>query len=137
MAEAVATPTVTFIDHSAGCVHVFGTLAVDADPATYATGGIACDFTGLIPGVATVLKVAVRSQKSWNSPASPTSPYSPNTTEYEYYYTPGGTLANGKLQIFEAAGSAAPLSEIAASATPAVVSNDTIGFEGWFKKGGV
>lgn len=44
MAEATAIPTSTVVWDDGHMVHVVGTMAIGASPATYAAGGIACDI---------------------------------------------------------------------------------------------
>lgn len=57
-----------------------------------------------------------------------------NTSGYIYRFSPGTTLANGKLLIFVQDGTTGPLKEIAASALPAGVTGDTIAIRAEFTK---
>lgn len=105
---------------------LFGTILVDASPATYLAGGIPCSFAGF-DGVRSdypPLEVRV-----WSEPASGAP------SGYIYQFCRGTTLAGGRLSILESAGSAAPLVEITdGSAIPAAASGDTIRFHAYFQR---
>jgi hypothetical protein len=124
MAVATAKVTVIATDTTQSCEHVYGKVAVDASPATYATGGIAMSLSGFdqIKSGSVPLEVTVNSKSA-------------NTKKYIYQFVTGTTLANGKLQIFvQDATAGNPLNEMAAGAIPAGVSGDTIGIRAIFKK---
>lgn len=95
MAAATATPTVTSTDETQTKTHLWGSLAVDASPATYTTDGIVCSFAGL-----DILKSGqVPSEiRAWSEPTSGAP------SGYQYQYVRGTTLANGKLVIFAGGG---------------------------------
>jgi hypothetical protein len=128
MAAAVATPTVTFKDATQGLLHIVGTVAISASPATYAATGLVMDFTGKVETNRPPIAVSVRSAVASGSGA---------TSLFVYNFNPGTTPANGKLQVFTGAAAQSALAELADGAVPAGVSGDTIQFEAWFKKGGV
>jgi hypothetical protein len=128
MADAVATPTVTFNDATQGLYHVLGTVAIGADPLTYSAKGLVMDFTGKVETGAAPISCSVRSAVAAGSGA---------TALYVYNFNPGTTAANGKLQIFTGAAAQSALAELADGVIPAAVHGDTIVFEAWFKKGGV
>lgn len=113
----MATATATFtqyvypngLDETGRFERHIGTVAIQASPATYATGGLALSF----------LNESVKS----NNPAQQVSIYSVAGSGYVYAYN----ASTGKVQIFQSAGSAAPLAELGnGSAIPAGVSGDTI-----------
>jgi hypothetical protein len=115
MADAVATATVVN-DYADSVYRVFGTLAVDASPAVYVTGGIAMNLNqAAIKASRTPIRVTVVGQAG-----------------YVYEYAPGSDNSNGKLLIRAQTSGAAeddPLGELAASAIPAACSGDSITFE--------
>lgn len=124
MAAAVATISITQPpDNSQRLIHVFGTVAIGADPLTYGAGGIVMTFAGqdLIKSNEVPLKVDVRSAKA-----------SGGTGLYVYSFCPGTTMVNGKLQVFTGAAAQSPLAELADGVVPAGVSADTIIFDAWF-----
>lgn len=125
MAAAVATISVTTVDNSQKLAHVFGTVAIGADPLTYGAGGIVMTFAGndLIKSNEVPLKVSVFSAKAAGG-----------TALYVYSFAPGTTLANGKLQVFTGAAAQSALAELADGAVPAGVSGDTIVFDAWFTR---
>lgn len=115
---AVSTVTVTiqqtWMDMK--MLHVFGTIAIQASPGTYPTGGFTLNLNDpLIKAQRAPLKVEVIPQSK-----------QAGQTEYDYSFIPGSNNTNGKLKIFT--GSA----ELAAAATPSGVSGDTIQFEALF-----
>jgi hypothetical protein len=128
MADAVATPTVTFNDATQGLLHVLGTVAIGADPLTYSAKGLVMSFAGKVETGAAPVACRVQSAVAAGSGA---------TALYVYNFNPGTTAANGKLQIFTGAAAQSALAELADGAIPAAVHGDTIVFEAWFKKGGV
>jgi len=128
MAQAVATPTITEpVDNMMRTIIVRGTIAVQANPATYKAGGIACSFAGFddIKSGSPPLNVKV-----WSQPAAGVSP-----SGYVYDYTPGTSQANGQLSIFTGAAAQSPLTELTdGAAIPAGVSGDSIYFEATFAR---
>lgn len=111
MADAVATVTVTktISFPGAGVMKLFGTLAIDADPAVYVANGI--DFSGFtgLPGVA----------------GNPLSMQVEGLSGYIFKYVP----STGKLMIFDVHLVApSPLEELTDAAIPAAISGDTIDF---------
>ena len=127
MAAAVATPTAVDVESGQKYFRVYGTVAISASPATYATHGIVMDMSKLnIPSSSVPAFVEVIS-----APASGTSP-----SGYVYQFCPGTTQANGNLCIFQtgSATTGVPLGELAAAAIPAGVSGDAISFVAYFKK---
>ena len=96
---------------------VIGTVTVNAGD--YATGGLTLSLADAAIN-ASWLPV-------WVDIVSPTS-------GYVYRFNPGTALANGKLLIFGQDGTTGPLKEIAAAATPAGVTGDTINIRAEFTK---
>ena len=96
MGVAVATPTLTQpLDNTQHNIVAYGTIAVTASTATYATGGVVLDFSKLgISSSYPPFLVTIKSEPLVASPA---------TAEYIYTFLPGTTLANGKLQIYTGA----------------------------------
>lgn len=116
MADAVATPTVTQQWAGVPGYRVIGTIAIDASPAAYVTGGIALSF----------LQAAIKAQRV------PKYVSVKGIGGYIYSYVNGTTAGDGLLRIFaQTSGASAgdPLGQLAASAIPAGVSGDTITFE--------
>ena len=114
MAVAVATPTVTntISFPGAGIVKIQGTIAIDASPATYATGGLAVSLAGQ-PGVA----------------SNPIKMVISGVAGYTYTWD----RPNAKMQIWLVHLVApSPLEEHAAAAIAAGVSGDTITFDAEF-----
>jgi len=126
MAVANAKVTVTRVDATLNSEIVYGTIAVDANPATYATHGIPLSFasqdqikSSAPPSLITVSE----------APASGSS-----ASGYEYIGVPGTTQINGVLQIFQCAGSGNPNSELAAAAVPGAVSGAALVFKAEFPR---
>lgn len=97
---------------------VFGTLAVDASPDTYATGGIAlaaANFRG---------KVALSAE------AKPRFMLIMGKAGYHYEYDRAGD----KLLIRQGVAAGSPLAELSAAAVPATVSSDVVNFVAVFEK---
>jgi len=98
--------------------YALGTVAIGASPLTYTAGGMAMSLlVPLIKASRTPLKVTVSGR-----------------TGYIFKYIPGTDASNGLLMIFvQDAVAGNPLLEMAdATAIPAAVSGDTIGFEAVF-----
>lgn len=114
MAAAIVTVTVGTTGWADSKYHHFLQLAVGASPATYTTGGIACNFD-----VALV-----------KASRTPSIVFVYGISGYVYSYVKGTDNSNGLLKIFAQTASAAagdPLGELAnSSAIPAGVSGDTI-----------
>ncbi|MGA8768236.1 MAG: hypothetical protein WB559_14550 [Candidatus Acidiferrales bacterium] len=53
---------------------------------------------------------------------------------YDYVFTPGAALTNGKVKIFQQGASAGAFPELASGAYPSAITSDTITFYGIFKK---
>lgn len=130
MATAIATVTINAfpsgVDYTKKSVIVRGTIAVQASPATYATGGLSLNFNVLQP----VTNFAIETL------SGPSQVFIDSGAGGLYEY--GWNKANNALQIFAAsagvAGSA-PFVEFAnATAIPASVSGDTIYFEAVFPR---
>lgn len=127
MAAALATVTVTDVDNTQKYEIVHFTVAVNANPATYTTGGNVCSFSGFDQIKATSPATRIL---CWSQPAAA----SPNTSEFVYSILPGTTLANGVFQVFTGAAAQSALTELSAGAVPAGVSGDTIVGVAWFKR---
>lgn len=119
MANATAVPTAT--SQWAGPMYrVYGTIAIDASPAVYVTGGIVLSF----------LQSAIKASRV------PERVTVIGTAGYLYQYVKGTTAGDGLLRISaQTSGASAgdPLAQIAASAIPAAVSGDAITFEAVWK----
>jgi hypothetical protein len=131
MAVALATPTfsagsnpLTAADETQKNEHLWGTIAVDASPATYAPGGLVCAFAS---GSAPRSGYPPLEIRVWSEPTSGTP------SGYTYQYVRGTTQANGKLVIMQD-GSTSPSAEIPTAAVPAGVSGDTIRFHAIFAR---
>lgn len=129
---AVATATVTVSAFPNGqtnderFIHVLGTIAISASPATYATGGLALSFTPLASDSGGFISVLPDN-------ATPVMVYIDSVGGGLFEY--GWNKANNKIQIFAASAGAAgtaPFVELGAVAIPAGVSGDTIAFEALF-----
>lgn len=112
MADSTITLTVQkqIVD---GMYKVLGTLAIEASPATYPTGGY----------VVSLAKSDIKSQRL------PRKVEIQGTSGYVYRFIPGTTNANGKIMVYTGAAAQSALTELSAGATPAGVSGDVIGFE--------
>lgn len=126
MANATVTPTITYTDNDQKLAHVYGTIAISASPATYATGGLAVSFSGLTPPVPNVSNPASalisQSVAIWSNGGS----------GYVYGYN----ASTGKLQIFTGAAAQSALTELTdGGAIPAGVSGDAIVFNAAFVRG--
>jgi hypothetical protein len=113
MAVATAIPTVLSDNQiwTAGTMmHVLGSIALQASPATYVTGGLTLNFNvALIKAQRVPQRVNIWSQNG-----------------YIYSYVPGTDNTNGTMKIFTAIGT-----ELGNGvAIPAGNSGDTITFEG-------
>ena len=119
MAVATATPTINAfpngVDNTQRFTRIYGTIAISASPATYATGGLALSFSGLEP---------------IKSTQSPVIVYIESVKGSGFIY--GWNQSTGKLQIFTGAAAQSALTELSAAAIPAGVSGDTIFFEALF-----
>jgi hypothetical protein len=115
MAAATVTTTVTK-QWADSTYHVFGTLAVGANPLEYTTGGIAMNLNqAAVKASRTPIRVTVVGQAG-----------------FVYEYDPGTDNSNGKLLIRAQTNGAAeddPLGQLAAAAIPAACSGDSITFE--------
>lgn len=120
-------------DNSQKLIEAYGTIAIDASPSTYTTGGIP------LVNAANVALNAWANEKIKASPikASDTGPtplivYIESTTGSGFWYTYNSTT--NKVQIFTTGtATQAPAAELAnAAAIPAGVSGDSIFFEAKF-----
>jgi len=92
---------------------VFGTFSVSSG--TYPTGGIPVSFSD--PGI--------------KSSKPPSNVWISGLSGYVYTYTVGADKNSGTMQIWQAPGSAGPLTQITGN-TPAAVTTDTISFVAYF-----
>jgi len=113
MAQALARitiPTILNTGFDGRFLNVFGTVAIDANPATYATGGIVMNLSHPL----------VKAQ------GPPIVVYVQGIGGLFYAFVPGSTVSNGLLKLFTAVGT-----ELGNGvAIPAGNSGDTITFEG-------
>lgn len=108
---------------SLALLDVYGTITPSGD---YATHGDTLDFSSLSSVPSSTIPVQV---EIYETPAAGTS-----QSGYVYGWCPGTTLANGKMTVFESAGSAAPLAELAAGAYPAGITGAVLKYHARFKK---
>lgn len=117
---AVATPTVVN-QYADSNYHVTGTIAIDASPLEYRTGGL-------------VLNMNQAAIKASRKPLRVTIS---GIAGYVYSYSPGTDNSDGKLMIFAQTASASeddPLGQLAnAVAIPAACSGDTLSFTAAYK----
>jgi len=116
-ASAAFTHNPTYLDVTERFVEYYGTIAIDAAPDTYPTGGITCSLstTGVMGNE------VPHDVRIWTDPP----------IGWLFGYDSGTTLANGKVLIFgfdgDNTGAITPLDEIAnGTAIPAAVSGATI-----------
>lgn len=116
MATASVVPTVVY-SAQVGLYTVIGTLAIDASPDEYTTGGITVDFTDdpLCKATKTPIWVDIVGEGG-----------------YVYQYDYGADATAGKVKIFQQSAATSALTEIPAAAIPAGVSGDTIHFKAQF-----
>ena len=136
MATATATATLSGIpagsglpDFSGKSFDVYGTIAVQASPATYVTGGLPITFANLDflkSGVAPV----------WTEAGSAPAPgVSPSGFQYYVLMSVVNGVLTGKLAIFTGAAAQSALTELTnAAAIPAGVSGDVISFHAVFPR---
>lgn len=121
------TPTVTLTDNTQKLSRVYGYFTI-AGTGNYVAGGIPVDFTGVALTSKGPVSVRVFSNLATASVA---------TALYVYSYVPDSntapTLSGGAVQVFQSAGSAAPLAEIS-GALPAGVTGDYIAFVAEFQR---
>jgi len=99
-------------------IHVSGTAAASGN---YSTGGDTLDLSQFPVIAATQVPVQ---GAAWMV----------GLAGYDYVFTPGSAMNNGKVKIFQQGASAGAFSELAAGAYPAAITGDTISFYGIFKK---
>jgi hypothetical protein len=99
-------------------IHVAGTIAASGN---YAAGGDTLDLSQT-PIVA-----------STRAPIQGTA-WMDGLAGYDYVFTPGSAMNNGKVKIFANGASAGAFPELAAGAYPAAITADTITFYGIFPK---
>jgi len=121
MTVALATPTVNAfpngVDNTQKMTIVYGTIAIGANPLTYAAGGVVLSFSGI---------------EQIKSSQTPVIVYIESVSGSGYTYC--WNKATGKLQIFTGGAAQSPLTEFTAGVVPAGVSGDTIAFEAHFLK---
>jgi hypothetical protein len=99
-------------------IHVTGLAAASGN---YSTGGDTLDLSQF-PIVA-----------STQAPIQGTA-WMDGLSGYDYVFTPGSAMNNGKVKMFQQGSSAGAFPELAAGAYPAGITGDTITFYGIFKK---
>lgn len=116
MATAVVVPTITKRYKVGRTIHLYGTLAIDASPDTYLTGGLVLDLSGKAPGCR----------------KPPLFLYAHGISGYWYEWAVGTTIANGKLKARVATSVGAgdlPQTEFGnGTAISAALSGDTVTF---------
>lgn len=122
MADATVTLTLDKIQRLHKEWLLSGTLAIDASPDTYATGGLAMDFAAMTlpPGMSLPVNTVPKRVRIFSHKTGTTS-------DYIYKYAPGTTISNGKIVAIAGA-----LAEHAAAAVAAAVSGDTIAWDAYF-----
>jgi hypothetical protein len=99
-------------------IHVTGTVTASG---SYSTGGDTIDLSQF-PIIG-----------STQPPIAGTS-WMDGLAGYDYVFTPGTGLNNGKVKIFQQGSSAGAFPELASGAYPGAITADTITFYGIFKK---
>lgn len=124
LSTATYTKSATIpVDVSERCVTYTGTVAISAAPGTYATGGLTLNLaSGTLQG-------GVPDEVRFDSAAG-----------YVYRYVNGTKITDGKIMVLgqeptNAGAGVLPLTELAAGATPAGVSGDTIKIRFTLRKG--
>lgn len=119
MALAVGTVTVTGKIRNVNTVEYFGTIAIGADPLTYAAGGLVTSFN--VAGI--------------QSSKPPLWVDIQGIGGYIYRFAVGTTIANGKTMIFceTTVATNAPLLEHTTAAIASGVDTDTIRFRAVFQ----
>lgn len=128
MAAVVVVNDIYKISKDNKLFRVYGTITPSG---SYATGGDTLNFAsgtwpigqGPIPSNSVPVLVSIMSQPATGGTVS----------GYVYGYATGTDMTNGKFQLFQSAGSAAPLAQVGAGAYPAGVTGDVIVFEAIFK----
>lgn len=116
-ASAVFTPNADYMDVTERFIEYYGTVAIDAAPDTYPTGGLTLSLTG-----ANIMTNDVpHDVRIWTDPP----------IGWLFGFDSGTTIANGKILVFgfdgDNTGAITPLDEIAnGTAIPAAVSGATI-----------
>jgi len=123
MAQATCTLTINHQVAGDGILEVFGTIAITANPDTYASNGLTLDFTRIASGSPTVKASRVPMRVDINAPSG-----------YVYQYVNGTTARDGKIKILTGAAAQSALTELTnGAAIPAGVSGDTINFRAAFR----
>jgi hypothetical protein len=99
-------------------IHVTGTVAASG---SYVTGGDTLNLS-LFPVIGATL------------PPLQGTAWMDGLAGYDYVFTPGAALSNGKVKIFQQGTTAGAFPELAAGAYPAAVTGDTITFYGILKQ---
>ena len=99
-------------------IHVSGTVAASG---SYTTGGDTLDLSQF-PIIAAT-----------QAPIQGTA-WMDGLAGYDYVFTPGSAMNNGKVKVFQQGSSAGAFPELAAGAYPAAVTSDTLTFYGIFAK---
>lgn len=99
-------------------IHVSGTIAASG---SYSTGGDTLDLSQS-PVVAAA------------EPPIQSTAWMDGIVGYDYVFTPGSAMNNGKVKMFQQGSSAGAFPELAAGAYPSAITSDTITFYGIFKK---
>lgn len=99
-------------------IHVAGTVAASG---SYTTSGDALDLSQSLIVASTRAPIQ---GAAWMDGLS----------GYDFVFSPGAAIGNGKVKIFQQASGAGAFQELAAGAYPAAISSDTVTFYGIFKK---
>jgi len=99
-------------------IHVSGTAVASGN---YSTGGDTLDLSQF-PAVAAT------------QPPVQGTAWMDGLAGYDYVFTPGSAMNNGRVKIFQQGASAGAFPELAAGAYPSAITGDTITFYGIFKK---
>ena len=115
LALGTSNPPFDGVDDGQKLFYVFGSIAASGN---YAAGGDTLDWTKLLDALKTgYLPVQVQMFSQSASAGHP---------GYTYYWRPGTTLANGKMQVMNGT------AELGAGAYPAAILADTIAFAATF-----
>lgn len=99
-------------------IHVAGTISPSG---SYSTGGDTLDL------------LQSSQVSSTKAPIQGTA-WMDGLSGYDFVFSPGSAMNNGKVKVFQQGGSAGAFAELSAGAYPVAITSDTVTFYGIFKK---
>jgi hypothetical protein len=99
-------------------IHVGGTVSISG---SYSSGGDTIDLSQS-PVIAAT------------QPPVQGTAWMDGLSGYDFVFSPGAAMNNGKVKVFQQGGSAGAFAELAAGSYPAEITSDTVTFYGIFKK---